>query len=94
MNLSRRDLELLRLMADGHTVRDTAAAMFVSPTTVKTMRERIFAELGARNAPHAVAIAHRRGYLGADPVTADDLATARRARQMGYRLALVRLETP
>jgi DNA-binding NarL/FixJ family response regulator len=53
--LSRRELEVLRGVADGKTNREIAASMSVSATTVKTLLERAFEKLGVRDRAAAVA---------------------------------------
>lgn len=92
-DLTPREMQVLYLMADGHTNDAIAAQLYLSPATVKWVKKRILTALGARNAAHAVSLGHRHGYL-TDRATAGDIAVVRQAREMGYRLALVRRETP
>ncbi len=61
--LTERELEVLRLAAEGCMVTETAERMFLGHETVKTYRARIFLMLGARNLAHAVALAYERGIL-------------------------------
>jgi len=49
----------------GETMAETAARLHVSPKTVDAERRAAYARLGARNMPHAVALAYQRGLLGA-----------------------------
>jgi two-component system NarL family response regulator len=58
-----RQRELLRLMADGLDTEDAAAALGVSPETVKTHVEGVMSKLGASGRTEAVAIALRRGII-------------------------------
>ncbi|HEX3491027.1 MAG TPA: response regulator transcription factor [Streptosporangiaceae bacterium] len=61
--LKPRELELLRLVADGATNREAAGRLFVSEATVKAHLLRIYERLGARDRASAVAEAYRRGLL-------------------------------
>lgn len=61
--LSPREREVLRLVADGATNRDVAAALRVGDETVKTLVARTFAKLGVRRRAEAVSVAHDRGLL-------------------------------
>jgi DNA-binding CsgD family transcriptional regulator len=61
--LTARQLEILQLAAAGHSSREIAERLFVSPSTVKTHFKHIFAKLEARDRASAVAKALRRGVL-------------------------------
>jgi DNA-binding NarL/FixJ family response regulator len=61
--LRPRELELLRLVADGATNREAAGRLFVSEATVKAYLLRIYQRLGARDRASAVAAAYQRGLL-------------------------------
>lgn len=61
--LSRRQLETLRLVADGLTIPQIAATLGVSYSSVHTYIGRVYVTLGVSCAPHAVAIAFQRGLL-------------------------------
>jgi len=58
--LTARELEVLQLLAFGHTNKDIAERLFISPDTVKTHLEHIFEKLGATDRTAAVAEALRR----------------------------------
>ncbi len=58
--LTAREIEVLQLLAFGHTNRDIADKLFISPDTVKTHLEHIFEKLGASDRTAAVAQALRR----------------------------------
>jgi DNA-binding NarL/FixJ family response regulator len=58
--LTAREIEVLQLLAFGHTNRDIAEKLFISPDTVKTHLEHIFEKLGASDRTAAVAEALRR----------------------------------
>jgi DNA-binding NarL/FixJ family response regulator len=62
--LSQRELEVLRLIAQGSTNRETAARLFISEATVKTHLLHVYAKLGVRDRAAAVATAFERGLLG------------------------------
>ncbi|MEV0386265.1 response regulator transcription factor [Nonomuraea sp. NPDC050643] len=64
--LSARELEVLRLIADGATNREAAARLFISEATVKSHVLHIYAKLGVNDRAAAVAVAFRRGLLGSD----------------------------
>jgi len=55
-----RQVEVLQLLAFGHTNRDIADQLFISPDTVKTRLEHILGKLGAADRTAAVAEALRR----------------------------------
>lgn len=61
--LSDRELEILRLIADGSTNREAAARLFISEATVKTHVLHIYAKLGVNDRAAAVAAGFRRGLL-------------------------------
>jgi DNA-binding NarL/FixJ family response regulator len=55
--LTRREHEVLRLVAAGFADREIAAALFISPRTVMAHIQHIFTKLGVRTRKAAVAIA-------------------------------------
>jgi two-component system, NarL family, response regulator LiaR len=59
-SLTEREVEILQLLAFGHTNRDIAEKLFISPDTVKTHLEHIYQKLGATDRTAAVAVALRR----------------------------------
>ncbi|GAA1446037.1 response regulator transcription factor [Nocardiopsis tropica] len=61
--LSDRELEILRLIADGSTNREAAARLFISEATVKTHVLHIYGKLGVNDRAAAVAAGFRRGLL-------------------------------
>ncbi len=48
-NLSRREKEILDLIAHEYTIKEIANMLFISPHTVITHRKRLFVKLGAKN---------------------------------------------
>ena len=61
--LSARQLDVLRLMAEGLTDRQIAGRLGVSPGTVASHTLELYSRLGARNRAHAVALGFRRRIL-------------------------------
>jgi two-component system, NarL family, response regulator LiaR len=61
--LSERELEVLQLLPSGHTNKEIAHKLLLSPETVKDHLERIFRKLGATDRTAAVAEAMRRGLI-------------------------------
>jgi DNA-binding NarL/FixJ family response regulator len=68
--LSRRELEILALVAAGTTNRDAAAKLLISEATVKTHLLNIYAKLGVSDRAAAVAEAYNRRLL--TPGTPDE----------------------
>lgn len=63
VTLSPRELEVLRLVADGLSNEDIAARLFVSRATVKTHVAHILDKLGADSRTAAAAKARRQGLI-------------------------------
>jgi DNA-binding NarL/FixJ family response regulator len=61
--LSPREVEVLRLVADGATNQTAARQLLVSETTIKTHLLHIYTKLGVRDRASAVATAYKRGLL-------------------------------
>lgn len=61
--LSAREKEVLRLLAEGSSNREIAEALFLSPETVKTYVARIFQKLEATDRAQAVTKAFRLGLI-------------------------------
>lgn len=61
--LTARELDVLRMLADGHRNRVIAEKLFVSELTVKSHLRNINAKLSAQNRTQAVAIARSLGLL-------------------------------
>jgi DNA-binding NarL/FixJ family response regulator len=62
-DLSKRELEVLTLIAKGATNREAAAQLFISEATVKTHLLHLYAKLGVSDRAAAVATAFARGLL-------------------------------
>ncbi|WP_026424603.1 LuxR C-terminal-related transcriptional regulator [Actinokineospora inagensis] len=70
-SLSRREFQVLQLIADGLENQAIARILYVSVETVRTHVKSILRKLGARDRTHAVAVAFKSGVL---------IAPARRPR--------------
>lgn len=61
--LSGREIEVLRLIAEGLMTRDIAQRLFVSDNTIEFHRKRIMRKLGASNMAQLVKEGITRGYI-------------------------------
>ncbi|MES1224483.1 MAG: LuxR C-terminal-related transcriptional regulator [Bacteroidota bacterium] len=59
LELSKRELEILNLMAQGHSNEEIAAKIFVSISTVKTHNQNLFLKLDVKRRIQAVEKAKR-----------------------------------
>jgi DNA-binding NarL/FixJ family response regulator len=64
--LSSRELEVLRLMADGNRNKEIACALRVTEDTIKFHIKSILSKLGVHDRTHAVTLAIKRGMLHLD----------------------------
>jgi DNA-binding NarL/FixJ family response regulator len=65
--LSRREFQVLQLIADGLEHQAIAKILYVSVETVRTHVKSILRKLAARDRTHAVAVAFRSGVLSVTP---------------------------
>ena len=63
LGITRRELEILQLIAAGMSNREIAEKLFVSENTVKTHSSRLFEKLNAKRRTHAVQIAKELGLI-------------------------------
>lgn len=63
IDLTARETRILRLVADGLTSPQIAARLGRAPATITSQLKVIRRKMGARNLPHAVAIAYRQGLI-------------------------------
>jgi len=61
LGLTERELEVVRLIAQGHSNTEIAAELFVSDATVKTHINHIFSKFGARDRSQVIVKAHQLG---------------------------------
>jgi DNA-binding CsgD family transcriptional regulator len=61
--LSARECEVLEQIAQGHSIDDISADLFLSPHTVRTHIKNILRKLDARTRAHAVAMAISEGII-------------------------------
>ncbi|MEV4033646.1 response regulator transcription factor [Streptomyces umbrinus] len=66
-DLTQREVDVVRLMSEGHSNRSIAESLFLSEATIKTHLVRIYRKLGVDNRAAAVSEAARRGFLDLTP---------------------------
>ncbi len=64
--LSRREQDVLLLLADGQSTAEIASTLFISPATVKCHVARLIAKVGARDRVQLVIAAYRSGFVRVD----------------------------
>ncbi len=62
-SLTKKENQILEVLANGKTNLQIAQALFISDKTVKEHLWNIFQKLGADNRTHAVVIAFRKGLV-------------------------------
>jgi two-component system, NarL family, nitrate/nitrite response regulator NarL len=63
--LTSRESDILRSLASGHSIRQTARALGIAPKTVENVQTRLFRKLGVRNRSGALTVADAFGLLPA-----------------------------
>jgi two-component system, NarL family, response regulator LiaR len=63
LGITRRELEVLELIAQGMSNREIAGKLYVSENTVKTHSSRVFDKLGAKRRTQAVQLGKEFGLL-------------------------------
>ena len=63
LGITKRELEILELIAQGMSNREIAEKLFVSENTVKTHSSRLLDKLSAKRRTHAVQIAKEMGLI-------------------------------
>jgi ATP/maltotriose-dependent transcriptional regulator MalT len=63
LGITKRELEILELIAEGLSNREIAQQLFVSENTVKTHSSRLFDKLGAKRRTQAVQIGKEIGLI-------------------------------
>jgi len=84
--LTNREIQVLTLVAAGGTREEISRSLGMAPGTVASHMARIYRALGARNAAHAVALAHGVGVIAPQPLPAAPFVS-RRERQVLAGLA-------
>ena len=64
--LTARESDILRCLAQGDSIRQTARALGIAPKTVENVQTRLFRKLGVRNRSGAFAVADAFGLLPAN----------------------------
>lgn len=64
VNLTERELQVLRGMSQGQSNGEIGRELFLSEDTIKTHARQLFRKLGARDRAQAVAVGFRRGLVG------------------------------
>ena len=63
LTITRRELEILELIANGMSNREIAEKLFVSENTVKTHSSRLFDKIGAKRRTQAVQLGKELGLI-------------------------------
>ena len=63
LGLSKREMEVLQLVAAGHTNAEIASILFASKRTVETHRQNIMEKTQTRNTASLIKMAVRHGLL-------------------------------
>lgn len=63
MKLSKREIEILKLLADGYSGKEIAGMLYVTLKTVEKHKENMLEKTHAKNTPHMIAIAFRAGMI-------------------------------
>ena len=67
--LTSRERDILKSIASGDTVRQTARTLGIAQKTVENIQARLFRKLGVHNRSGAIASAHSLGLMGDDDET-------------------------
>lgn len=65
-DMTPREVEILRMLAQGSRIQEIADGLFLSSKTVKNHLTNVYAKLGVETAAQAVAAAYREGHVTAD----------------------------
>lgn len=63
LGLSKRELEVLQLMAEGLSNQEIASRLFLSLNTIKTHSSRLFEKMNAERRTQAIGIAKKMGII-------------------------------
>ncbi|HYW93603.1 MAG TPA: UvrY/SirA/GacA family response regulator transcription factor [Gammaproteobacteria bacterium] len=62
--LSQREMQIMLMVVQGHTIQEISDRLFISPKTVSTYRYRLFEKLGVANDVELTHLAIRHGIVG------------------------------
>jgi DNA-binding NarL/FixJ family response regulator len=85
--LTRRELQVLALLAHGLTNREIARSIFVSESTVRAHLRTVTQKLGVHNRVHAVARALELGMVSPAETSAEEMPSRRRTLALERRVA-------
>jgi len=77
-SLSAREVQVLRFIMEGHSNKEIASMLFVSPDTVKAHLKRVFTKLGVKDRTTAVIQALRFGILHLEGISIERKRYAKR----------------
>lgn len=72
-SLTRREKEIIRLVATGYSTKEIAGILFISTHTVITHRKNITSKLGIRSIPGITVYAVIEGIINPDDIKSEDL---------------------
>lgn len=64
LQVTPREIEIVKMIAEGMSTRQISFQLFISEHTVHTHRKNILLKLGVRNMAHLVHYTWQRGWLG------------------------------
>lgn len=64
MDVTKRELQVLRLISEGFSTKEIANSLFVSPETIKTNRSSLLRKFSAKNSSHLITKAIRIKVIG------------------------------
>ena len=87
LQLTKRELEVLGLLAQGDDPETIAARLVISPKTVASHLQRVMAKLGVHSRVHAVARAYQMGFIRIPEDTSEEPDLELHGSPRGPRLA-------
>jgi two-component system invasion response regulator UvrY len=62
-DLSQREMQVMMMVVQGHSIQDISDKLFISPKTVNTYRYRLFEKLAVNNDVELTRLAMRHGLI-------------------------------
>ena len=62
-SFSNREIEVIRMIAEGQTSKEIAKALYLSPATVRTHRQNILAKSGCSKSSELISYCYQQGIL-------------------------------